>query len=168
MISSLKKLCIDYIVLNHDLYRSRLNILPEDLIKEINLKIIRKINDNYYENDSYEIYHCFDYSWFLHTGWLKNGWYVASKKDVKFKKECPCDIKVDLEENGIYYYYPSLNCEMIIIKEINNNVYINKNFPKKSISYNNPLLLVKDHSFQCWDYRHLQISSNPHVCLKKL
>lgn len=135
---SLKQLLINILSINPK--KHKIYILPFELRRKINKKYL-ELNDYYIENSSYAIFDLIDYTWFLHHGWLKDGWEVINKNELGYHNDCKRFFQyIDLSENEKYYFYPSLNTNYIIIKESKDDILINRTFPSKSSLDNNPYI----------------------------
>ena len=94
------------------------------------------------------VFDLIDYTWFLHHGWLKDSWRVATSEELKYHNDCKRFFEgIQLTETENYYFYPSLNCNVIIINDNGKDILINKMFPRKYYFDNNPYI---DQKIDCY------------------
>lgn len=159
---SLKQLIIDTVAKNPRKYNLR--ILPAELREQIMTQHIKGLQSDYIEKSSYAIFCFIDYTWFLHYGWLNKYWRLISFKQLKYHQDCQQFFEGILIENEIYYFYPSLHSNLIIIKQIGDLVYINQMFPNRSEFDHNPYIDKKNDVYGLSIYKDtFRLSKNPYI-----
>ena len=148
MIGTLTSILVNYIANDYEKYRPCIHQLPLELRSKINREMleISNISPDYYMDGLYHIYNDFDYTWFLHNGWLSNHWNIISGTSglVKshFDRHMFCD-PIQLSQSEIYHFcltQTENGSKMFFIKESDGIFFINRAFPSKSFLNNNPYI----------------------------